>query len=200
MSTDYKEVRGKRGLFGKLLVGAFWLYQVGMVALLFSYWADVGEQAQGMSEAGQAGAAIGATLGTGTIFFFWVGGTVILGIIVLISRPAKTWQAVERAVLLAALTGAAAAATPESASAQEQAPDYDVDAYCKQVAQTGGGSYVIEKGCREQEQSARRWVESADISAQIVDYCDQVASTTGGSYMIFQGCVQQERQARDAMQ
>lgn len=101
---------------------------------------------------------------------------------------------------IAVLTGAALFGAGSPASAQDQLPEYDVDAYCEQVAQTSGGSYMIEKGCRDQERAARRWLQKTQVSAKISDYCDQVASTTGGSYVIFKGCVQQERRARDAMQ
>jgi hypothetical protein len=59
-----------------------------MVAWLFSYWGSVGNIVEGASSgAEQAGATIGATIGTGMLFSIWVFGDIILGLFVLFSRP-----------------------------------------------------------------------------------------------------------------
>ncbi len=61
-----------------------------MVIWLFSYFAEIGELiGNTQSEAEQAGAAIGATLGTGMLLGFWVVGDIILGLLVLLTRPSK---------------------------------------------------------------------------------------------------------------
>ncbi|MGL5403771.1 MAG: hypothetical protein ACRC9I_08370, partial [Acinetobacter sp.] len=55
---------------------------------LFSYFVDVGEVVnKAGSDAEQAGAAIGATVGTSMILGFWVFGDIILGLLVLLTRP-----------------------------------------------------------------------------------------------------------------
>ncbi|WP_156092667.1 hypothetical protein [Rhodovibrio salinarum] len=124
----------------------------------------------------------------------------VLGVILLISRPAKTWRAVAYAIVLAGLTSAALLGAAGSVSAQGQLPEYDFEKYCEQAAQTNDGSNMTEQGCRDQERAARRWLQDTRVSAEIYDYCDSVASMSGGSYFILKACMQHERQARDAKQ
>jgi hypothetical protein len=94
-----------------------------------------------------------------------------------------------------ALTAAGLAAIAP-ASAQDL-PNFDINAYCAQVAAAGGGSYMIEQGCREQEAAAQAELASRTIEPRILEYCTQVAQVSGGSYGILQGCVQMEERARD---
>jgi hypothetical protein len=79
----------KRGFFGKLFKWSFILFNILMIVWLFSYLVDVGELVDkaGNDEASQAGTAIGATIGTSMVLGFWVFGDVILGLLVLFSRP-----------------------------------------------------------------------------------------------------------------
>lgn len=77
-----------RGFFGKIFKWTFILFNIVMVAWLFSYWGLAGEHIdQAGSSAGQAGAAIGATIGTGLLFGIWAFGDIILGLFVLFTRP-----------------------------------------------------------------------------------------------------------------
>ena len=199
MMTDYQEVRGKRGIGGKALVGMFWTFQVLMVVWLFSVLGATSETVQGAaSDAEAAGAAIGAGIGMGVILFFWVAGTVILGVMLLLTRPSKTLKAVEKAVI-ALIVGAGAAAFASDDVAAQDAPSFDVKAYCKDVAKMAGGSYTLEKGCRQNERNARDWAQHTTVSAQIDRYCRDVARSTGGSYSLYKGCVMNERRARDSM-
>ncbi|HET9639705.1 MAG TPA: hypothetical protein VFP12_10895 [Allosphingosinicella sp.] len=48
----------------------------------------------------------------------------------------------------------AAEQPPRSPAPAGAAPSYDVQAYCETVSDAVGGSYVIEKGCRDQELGA----------------------------------------------
>lgn len=78
----------KRGFFGKLIKWSFIGFNILMVIWLFSYWGSVGEIANTAgSEAEEAGAAIGGTIGTGMLFGVWVCGDIILGLFVLFTRP-----------------------------------------------------------------------------------------------------------------
>jgi len=80
--------KAKRGVMGKIFKWLFILFNVLMLIWLFSYFSSVGEITSGAtSEAGQAGAAIGATIGTSMILGFWVFGDIILGLLVLFTRP-----------------------------------------------------------------------------------------------------------------
>jgi hypothetical protein len=80
-----------------------------------------------------------------------------------------------------------------------ETPSYDVARYCRQVGDAVGGSSVIERGCRDQEQEAQARIRSRTIPARVRSYCDQVARAVGGSYMIFDGCLDQELEAASSL-
>lgn len=82
-----KEIR-KRGFFGWLFLIIFLLFNALMLAWIIGYWVNIGQLVQ-TSDAERAGAAIGATIGTGLILFVWVAGTVILGLLALLTRGRK---------------------------------------------------------------------------------------------------------------
>lgn len=84
-----REVR-KRGFFGWLFLIIFLAFNALMIAWLISYWGTIGNHLQTGSEAEQAGTAIGATLGTGMIFVFWVLGAIVTGLLALLTRGGKT--------------------------------------------------------------------------------------------------------------
>jgi hypothetical protein len=78
----------KRGFFGKLFKWTFILFNVLMAFWLFSYFGSIGEiVSTSESEAAQAGATIGATIATSMIMGFWVFGDIILGLLVLFTKP-----------------------------------------------------------------------------------------------------------------
>lgn len=86
MVTIQKEVR-KRGFFGKLVKWTFILFNILMAIWLFSYFSSIGDLAGSAgSDAEAAGVAIGGTIGTGMLLFVWVCGSVILGLLTLLSR------------------------------------------------------------------------------------------------------------------
>lgn len=87
------------------------------------------------------------------------------------------------------------AAPPPSVVSAGLVPSYDVRGYCTTVSNTVGGSYMIQKGCQDQEYDALDKIRSRTIPAQVAKYCDQVGRAVGGSYMIFNGCVDQELNA-----
>lgn len=77
----------KRGFFGKLFKLLFIAFNILMLLWLGSYWLSVGGTINNAaSDAERAGGAIGATLGTGMLVFFWVAGAVILGLFTLLTR------------------------------------------------------------------------------------------------------------------
>ena len=80
----------RRGPFGWLVKWLFIAFNVVMIVLAFVYLADIGEMSEAStSEAEQAGIAIGATLGVGVLLTVWALGDVILGALVLFTRPRK---------------------------------------------------------------------------------------------------------------
>lgn len=82
---------------------------------------------------------------------------------------------------------------PEAA-AEAGVPAFDTVAYCRKVSEVGGGgSYSIEKTCRDMEANARSELSNRSISSRIYNYCKQVAEVGGGgSYSIMNTCVDME--------
>lgn len=77
----------KRGILGKLAKWGFILFNVLMLVWLLSYWGSLGGMLnEQSSEASRAGTAVGGTIGTGVLVFFWLAGAVILGIMALLTR------------------------------------------------------------------------------------------------------------------
>lgn len=96
--------------------------------------------------------------------------------------------------LLAAAALAAMLVSPVCFAAD--APEYNYKAYCKTVAEAGGGSSMIEKGCRDMELEAKQKIESMDVPAKTMKYCRSVAESMGeGSYSTLQGCIDMEMEA-----
>ena len=89
MKEVYVE-KNKRGCFGWVFLLLFLGFNVFMLVSLVSYWISIGNvMSEDPSEAFQAGAAIVATLGTGLLLFVWGCGSVILGVIVFLTRGKK---------------------------------------------------------------------------------------------------------------
>lgn len=82
--------KAKRGFFGKIFKWVFILFNVAMIAWIFSYANVINDHmTTATGDAEKAGTAIGATLGTGMLLTFWVIGDIILGMFVLFTRPKK---------------------------------------------------------------------------------------------------------------
>lgn len=76
------------------------------------------------------------------------------------------------------------------------APTFDTEKYCREVAQTVGGSYQIEEACRKQERDALSALARRQIPARVERYCREVGQAVGGSYQIMNACVDQELAAK----
>lgn len=86
--SSYQEIRGRMGLFGWIWRIALAVWHVAMIAWIVQFVSTVAP----MVEAGDAEgavAAIGGTIGIGFIFAIWVGGTVIIGLFVLLTRRTR---------------------------------------------------------------------------------------------------------------
>jgi len=82
--------KARRGPIGWTLKWLFIAFNLVMAVLLFAGLGSVGETMNtATSEAERAGTAIGATIGTGLVLVFWMAGAVILGLLVLLTRPKK---------------------------------------------------------------------------------------------------------------
>lgn len=73
---------------------------------------------------------------------------------------------------------------------------FDINGYCRQVADTVGGSYQIEETCRQQERQAQANLSRKQIPSRVENYCREVGQAVGGSYQIMDTCVQQELAAK----
>lgn len=81
----------------------------------------------------------------------------------------------------------------------KSAYQYDTASYCKGVSDAIGGSYVIEKSCMEEENSAKHRIDGITIPTRVSNYCDNIAKTIGGSYVIAESCIKEEINARNSM-
>lgn len=78
----------KRGFFGAIFKWLFILFNILMIIWVVAAVQGTSEVVStAASDAEQAGAAIGATLGFGMIMSFWVMGDIILGLLVLFTKP-----------------------------------------------------------------------------------------------------------------
>ena len=99
-----------------------------------------------------------------------------------------------------AKTLAAAQITNKKADVNQPAPRYNVEDYCKKIADFGGSySATLNNACIRQEQDAydalnRNW---GSYPSQVLAHCDRIATVGGdGSYTLLQACIKQEMQAR----
>ena len=84
-----REIR-RRGVFGHVFKWIFILFNILMLLWLVSYWNTVAPMLSQGSEPARAGSAIGATVGTGFLVFFWAAGALILGLLTMFTRGKLT--------------------------------------------------------------------------------------------------------------
>lgn len=84
-------IRRKRGFFGWIFLLIFLGFNAFMALWLLSYWSNIGGALSSGSAAGRTGAAIGVTIASGVIFFFWAAGAVITGLLALLTRGQTTY-------------------------------------------------------------------------------------------------------------
>src|ERR1017187_248752 len=90
MVMGYKEVRGRPGFFGIICRVLFWGWQALMVFWFLQYtYAVAPLMNSAATQAEKTGTAIGVALSWGMIVFFWLAGSVILGLFVLFTRGPK---------------------------------------------------------------------------------------------------------------
>lgn len=80
----------KRIFFGKIIKYSFIGFNILMLIWMITGMSNAATGISDIdSEAGQAGAVIGTAIGAAMIFFIWISGAVILGILTLLTRPSK---------------------------------------------------------------------------------------------------------------
>jgi len=76
---------------------------------------------------------------------------------------------------------------------------YDTISYCEQISEVAGGSYQIEKICRNQEYQAQAKINSMYVPEDIKNYCQKIGKVAGGSYQIMKTCIEQELKAKNSL-
>lgn len=79
--------KAKRGLFGKLVIFSFWGFNVLMGVWIWGGTQNAVESSQGLTGAEAAGAAIGTGIGVTLLVMIWAIGSMILGLMALLTRP-----------------------------------------------------------------------------------------------------------------
>jgi hypothetical protein len=77
---------------------------------------------------------------------------------------------------------------------------FDIARYCRTIGQHAGGSYQIEKSCRDMEYEAKAKLARMTIPPRIKRYCQNIGQHAGGSYNIMLSCVEMELEAKRSMQ
>lgn len=87
MATVIRTTKRKRGFFGTIVWWLFLAFNVLMAIWLFASINAAGQQYQASTDAAyQAGTAIGGTLAVGGLLIFWLIGSLILGLIVALTK------------------------------------------------------------------------------------------------------------------
>lgn len=82
-----REVR-KRGFFGWVFLLLFLSFNFLMAAWLLAYWSDLANMTAS-GDAEKTGQAIGGALGSGFLLILWCLGSVILGLLAILTRGSK---------------------------------------------------------------------------------------------------------------
>ena len=77
----------QRGVFGWMLKWTFILFNILMLVSVFAGLSGMGDLPPAESEAEEAGRSVGAFLGVSALLGFWAAGSLILGLLVLLTRP-----------------------------------------------------------------------------------------------------------------
>ena len=94
-NVGYKEIKGKRGIFGYLFLLIFIGFNLLMLASIFLGLGGATEGYESMSAAEQTGTAIGTGIGVMMLMIIWAVGDIVLCIPVFLTRPSKTLVPVE---------------------------------------------------------------------------------------------------------
>lgn len=78
--------KSKRGFFGKIVIWAFWGFNLLMALSIWGGTQNALEMSDGLSGAEAAGAAIGTGIGVTLLVLIWLIGAILLGIMALLTR------------------------------------------------------------------------------------------------------------------
>lgn len=100
MATAGKRIvqieRRQRGFFGRAFQIFFWLFNILMLLWLVTSLVGMGELAnKATNDAEKAGAGLGIILGLGVIFWTWLIGGLVFGLMMYASRGKKIIETIE---------------------------------------------------------------------------------------------------------
>ncbi|MFN3232489.1 MAG: hypothetical protein ACE363_10055 [Alphaproteobacteria bacterium] len=80
-----------------------------------------------------------------------------------------------------------------SAAYAAELPTYDMDVYCQELAQHGGGAAELVADCMRLEETARTELALTwdSLAANTQDSCIQIGEMSGLSYDLLKACVDQ---------
>ena len=89
MAEGYKEVVGKRSIFGHITRILFWGFNIFMIIWIFAGLNSATDGIENMTDAEATGAAIGTGIGVALLVMIWVLGDIILGLFYFFTRPTR---------------------------------------------------------------------------------------------------------------
>ena len=89
MAEGYKEVVGKRSIFGHITRILFWGFNIFMIIWIFAGYNSAIDGMENMTDAEATGAAIGTGIGVTLLVMIWVLGDIILGLFYFFTRPTR---------------------------------------------------------------------------------------------------------------
>lgn len=89
MAEGYKEVVGKRSIFGHITRILFWGFNIFMIIWIFAGLNSATDGIENMTDAEATGAAIGTGIGVTLLVMIWVLGDIILGLFYFFTRPTR---------------------------------------------------------------------------------------------------------------
>lgn len=78
-------------------------------------------------------------------------------------------------------------------------PDFDIDAYCKSVADISGGSAKIERECQKMENAEKVNISRLNSPPNTVSYCKKMANFGETSYVFYAKCLKIELEALEVI-
>lgn len=88
--------RRQRGFFGRVFQILFWMFNILMLLWLVTSLLGMGDVAnKAATDAEKAGAGIGIILGLGVIFWTWLIGALVFGLMMYASRGKKIIETIE---------------------------------------------------------------------------------------------------------
>lgn len=72
-------------------------------------------------------------------------------------------------------------------------PEYDIKAFCREIAALDGDNVIIERQCRQDEASAKAHIARMNVPEAVMRRCTEIAAVEAQEmYVILEQCIQEE--------